>query len=54
MKKFLFILFLIIITTTIAMENKPLHHQSDGTFKNPEGSPERSGKVKWSWITFNK
>ena len=43
MKKFLFILFLIIITTGIAMENKPSHHQSDGTFKNPEGSPERSG-----------
>ena len=36
------------------MENKPLHHQSDGTFKNPEGSPEHSGKVKWSWSTFNK
>ena len=54
MKKFLFILFLIIITNTIAMENKPSHHQSNGTFKNPEGSPERSGKVKWSWSTFNK
>ena len=54
MKKFLFILFLIIITTSIAMENKPSHHQSNGTFKNPEGSPERSGKVKWSWSTFNK
>ena len=54
MKKILFILFLIIITTGIAMENKPSHHQSNGTFKNPEGSPERSGKVKWSWSTFNK
>ena len=54
MKKILFILFLIIITTSIAMENKPSHHQSNGTFKNPEGSPERTGKVKWSWSTFNK
>ena len=54
MKKILFILFLIIITTGIAMENKPSHHQSNGTFKNPEGSPERTGKVKWSWSTFNK
>ena len=36
------------------MENKPSHHQSNGTFKNPEGSPERSGKVNWSWSTFNK
>ena len=54
MKKFLFILFLIILTNGITMENKPSHHQTDGTFKNPEGSPERSGKVKWSWSTFNK
>ena len=54
MKKFLFVLFLVIITTSIAMENKPSHHQSNGTFKNPEGSPERTGKVKWSWSTFNK
>ena len=54
MKKILFILFLIIITTSIAMENKPSHHQSNSTFKNPEGSPERTGKVKWSWSTFNK
>ena len=54
MKKFLFILFLIIITNNIAMENKPSHHQSNGTFKNPDGSPERTGKVKWSWSTFNK
>ena len=46
MKKFLFILFLIINTTSIAMENKPSHHQSNGTFKNPEGSPERSEKNK--------
>ena len=36
------------------MENKPEHHQADGTFKNPIGSPERTGKVKWSWSTFNK
>jgi N-acyl-phosphatidylethanolamine-hydrolysing phospholipase D len=53
-----FILFLFIIITynslTIAMEKKPYHHLPDGTFRNPEGSPERSGKVKWDWRTFSK
>ena len=39
-----FIGFIIIIITynsvlTIAMEKKPYHHQEDGTFRNPEGSP---------------
>ena len=38
----------------MTMENKPEHHQADGTFKNPPGSPKRTGKVKWSWSTFNK
>ena len=42
------------LTTIIAMENKFSHHCTDGTFKNPEGSPIRSDKVKWSWSTFNK
>jgi L-ascorbate metabolism protein UlaG (beta-lactamase superfamily) len=53
-----FIGFLIIIiaynSLTIAMEKKPYHHLPDGTFRNPEGSPERSGNVNWSYKTFNK
>jgi L-ascorbate metabolism protein UlaG (beta-lactamase superfamily) len=36
------------------MENKPYHHLPDGTFRNPEGSPERSGNVNWSFKIFNK
>ena len=36
------------------MGNRPSHHQTNGTFKNPKGSPEGSKKVKWSWIKFNK
>ena len=36
------------------MENKPYHHLPDGTFRNPEGSPERTGNVNWSYKTFNK
>ena len=38
---------------SIAME-KPYHHLSDGTFRNPEGSPIRSKDVKFSYKTFNK
>ena len=36
------------------MDNKPYHHLSDGTFRNPEGSPVRSNKVKWSYRQFNQ
>ena len=39
--------------------NKPYHHITDKKgntikFRNPEGSPERSGKVNWSYKVFNK
>jgi len=37
-----------------AMEKKPYHHLSDGTFRNPEGSPKRDPNVKWSYKIFNK
>ena len=36
------------------MEKKPYHHLSDGTFRNPEGSPERNSNFKWSFRTYNK
>ena len=36
------------------MENKPYHHLPDGTFRNPEGSPVRTGNINWSFRTFNK
>jgi len=38
---------------SIAME-KPYHHLSDGTFRNPEGSPKRDPNVKWSYKIFNQ
>ena len=38
---------------SIAME-KPYHHLPDGTFRNPEGSPERNTNFKWSYKVFNK
>ena len=36
------------------MENKPYHHLPDGTFRNPEGSPERDPNAKWSYKIFNE
>ena len=53
-----FISFLIVIfvynSLSIAMNNKPYHHLSDGTFRNPEGSPKRDKNWKWSYKVFNK
>ena len=50
--------FLIIIfiynSLSIAMKNKPYHHLPNGSFRNPEGSPERSENIKWSYRVFNK
>ena len=36
------------------MEKKLYHHLPDGTFRNPEGSPERSKNVKFSYRQFTK
>ena len=36
------------------MEKKPFHHLSDGTFRNPEGSPKRDNNFKWSFRVFNE
>ena len=49
------ILILLIIfynSSAISMEKKPYHHLPDGTFRNPEGSPVRSDKVKFSYKKF--
>ena len=54
-KIFNFILILLIYNTQLlAMEKKPYHHLSDGTFRNPKGSPERDTSFKWSFKVFNK
>ena len=53
-----FLYFLILVLSlnnlTFAMEKKPYHHLSDGTFRNPEGSPKRDPNVKWSYKIFNE
>ena len=51
------IFFFVIFTynsLVIAMEKKPYHHLSDGTFRNPEGSPVRTGKAKFSYRQFTQ
>ena len=48
------IIFIAYNSLTIAMEKKPYHHLSDGTFRNPEGSPTRSKNVKFSYRQFIK
>ncbi len=50
-----FILIIILFSLDLlAMEKKPFHHLPDGTFRNPEGSPERDSIVKWSYKIFNE
>ena len=36
------------------MEKVPYHHLPDGSFRNPEGSPERNSNFKWSFKVFNQ
>jgi len=36
------------------MKDAPYHHLADGTFRNPEGSPERDPNIKWSLSKWNK
>jgi N-acyl-phosphatidylethanolamine-hydrolysing phospholipase D len=56
MSKLTFFLFLIVSynSLSISMEKKPYHHLPDGTFRNPEGSPVRSEKIKFSYTQFTK
>ena len=54
--KFIILLFLFLSynSNTFAMKKKPFHHLPDGTFRNPEGSPQLSFPGNWSFSTFNK
>ena len=56
MPKFIGFLIIILIYNSLsfAMEKKPYHHLSDGTFRNPEGSPKRDNNFKWSFRVFNE
>jgi len=48
------VIFFVYNSLTLAMEKKPYHHLPDGTFRNPEGSPERNSNFKWSYRIYNK
>ena len=50
---FIYFLVLNILISVNAMAEKPYHHLADGTFRNPEGSPERDPNIKWSYKVFN-
>ena len=52
LSSFLLIILFFNIELT-AMEKRPYHHLPDGTFRNPEGSPERDPNIKWSYKKFN-
>ena len=56
MQKFLsfLMIFFVYNNVCIAMENKPYHHLPDGTFRNPEGSPQRDNSFNWSFKIFNE
>ena len=48
------IIFFVYNNISITMENKPYHHLPDGTFRNPEGSPQRDSSFNWSFKVFNQ
>tara|TARA_A100001037_G_C15109333_1_gene618133 strand:- start:586 stop:1641 length:1056 start_codon:yes stop_codon:yes gene_type:complete len=57
MNRFIIFLFIVLhyVTALNAMEKKiPFHHLKDGTFRNPEGSPQRDPNIKWSYKIFNE
>jgi len=56
MLKLISFIILIIIYNflSIAMEKTPYHHLSDGTFRNPEGTPVRTDKSNFSYKQFSK
>ena len=46
--------FFVYNNALLAMDKKPYHHLPNGTFRNPEGSPERNVSFNWSFKVFNK
>ena len=48
------LIFFVYNSALLAMNNKPYHHLPDGTFRNPEGSPERNISFNWSFKVFNQ
>ena len=53
MLRFLILFIVFFNTQNLTAADKPYHHLSDGTFRNPEGSPKIDPNVKWSYKVFN-
>ena len=52
-KKIILVFFFCLLWSNINTMEKPFHHLPDGSFRNPEGSPERDPNIKWSYKIFN-
>ena len=46
--------FFFIFSMSASEKIVPFHHLTDGTFRNPEGSPQRDPNIKWSYKIFNE
>ena len=46
--------FFFIFSMSASEKIIPFHHLSDGTFRNPEGSPQRDPNFRWSYKIFNE
>ena len=46
--------FFFVFSMSASEKNFPFHHLSDGTFRNPEGSPQRDPNFRWSYKIFNE
>tara|TARA_B100000029_G_scaffold314427_1_gene306845 strand:- start:4189 stop:5244 length:1056 start_codon:yes stop_codon:yes gene_type:complete len=54
LKFVIFLIFTITYNNLLFAMEKPYHHLTNGTFRNPEGSPQRDNSFNWSFKIFNK
>ena len=54
LKFVIFLIFTITYNNLLFAMEKPYHHLTNGTFRNPEGSPHRDNSFNWSFKIFNK
>ena len=54
LKFVIFLIFTITYNNLLFAMEKPYHHLLNGTFRNPEGSPQRDNSFNWSFKIFNK
>ena len=54
LKFVIFLIFTITYNNLLFAMEKPYHHLTNGTFRNPEGSPQRDNSFNWSFKIFNQ